>query len=144
MKYIKTNNKLYDIEASGGVYTITNVYDVSEELKLKYENTGESQQIGDKFVVIDGKDYKITNKNTSDDLEELSDCLVIKEFDFDHPFLPLGKFLGKFTVDSSWKKAYEEGRIEWMKLAIWTEEGLIYVANMEGILPDGRINWQLL
>ena len=28
--------------------------------------------------------------------------------------------------------------------AIWTDKGLIYVAKMEGVLPNGEIDWELL
>lgn len=28
--------------------------------------------------------------------------------------------------------------------AIWTDKGLIYVAKMKGILPNGEIDWELL
>lgn len=28
--------------------------------------------------------------------------------------------------------------------AIWTDKGLIYVAKMKGILPNGEIDWKLL
>lgn len=28
--------------------------------------------------------------------------------------------------------------------AIWTDKGLIYVAKMKGVLPNGEIDWELL
>lgn len=31
-----------------------------------------------------------------------------------------------------------------IKGAIWTDKGLIYVAKMKGVLPNGEIDWELL
>ena len=37
-----------------------------------------------------------------------------------------------------------EEEIATVKAAIWTDKGLIFIAKMKGILPDGEIEWELV
>jgi len=80
----------------------------------------------------------------ADTVEELCDFLIVKEKGWSHPFDPMGKSLGVLALNESWHKLIKEGRIEWVKAAIWTDKGLIYVAEMKGISPLGKIDWKLL
>lgn len=79
MKYIRTKDRIFDIEKNGGIRTIVKIYDVDESLRLKYQNTNNPQQVGDRFVIIENKDYKITDNNTADTIEELVDEYVLRE-----------------------------------------------------------------
>lgn len=80
----------------------------------------------------------------ADTVEELCDFLIVKEKGQPHPFNPMGKFLGVLALSESWHKLIKEGRIEWVKCAIWTDKGITYVAKMKSILPNGEIDWELL
>lgn len=131
MKYIRTKNGIFDIEKYGGIRTITKVYDVDESLRLKYENTNEPQQVGDRTIFIEGKDYKITDNNTADTIEELCDEFVVAYED------------GARIVygDLEWAKVKAKassklGNKSIIYGAIWTEKSLTFVAkvNDEGEL----------
>lgn len=134
MKYIRTKDGIYDIEKYGGIMTIIKVYDVDESLRPKYENTNEPHQVGDQFISIGGKDYKIIDSNIAATIEELCDEFVIIRRD-DNIFA-----LAKYYPDDKTfyvKTADEEVslseclRFEYeIKGAIWTDKGLIYVAKM--------------
>lgn len=42
------------------------------------------------------------------------------------------------------KRSLEVGNKSVIYGAIWTDKGLIYVAEMKGVLPNGEIDWRLL
>lgn len=114
MKYIRTKDRIYDINKYYGIRTVIKIYDVDESLRLKYENTNEPQQVGDRFVIIENKDYKITDNNTANTIPELCDEFVCNEM-----------------------LVYDETEMKWLVSqgcevygAIWTEWGLKYVAKM--------------
>ena len=127
MKYIRTKDGIFDIEKLDGIRTIVKIYDVDESLRLKYENTNEPQQIGDRHVIIENKDYKITDNNTADTIEELCDEFVGVRFD---NTACLGKIEYKhwFYEQTGWFRHVEFYKVIYG--AIWTDKGLIYVAKM--------------
>ena len=76
----------------------------------------------------------------ADTIEELSDY-----WDF------YSSIYNKYQIKEIWlytitqiKNMLEEKYIRDVKLAIRTDKGLIYVAKMKGILPNGEIDWELL
>ena len=127
MKYISTKDGIFDIEKYGGIRTIVKIYDADESLRLKYENTNESQQVGDRFVIIENKDYKITDNNTADTIEELCDGLIIEDKDNTNNWfvMEIIEYQSKDNVD----KKYMVDRWNFYAF-IKTDKGLIYVAKM--------------
>lgn len=76
----------------------------------------------------------------ADSIEGLLDCIVFTEKSVYNgqerkcimykPFVIEEDNIFETTIDT--------------KGAIWTDKGLIYVAEMKGILPNGEIDWKLL
>lgn len=139
MKYIRTKDGIYDIEKYGGIMTIIKVYDVDESLRPKYENTNEPHQVGDQFISIGGKDYKIIDSNIAATIEELCDAFVdtselkttntggwlYDEFDSDNKCLVYYEHDERKTIPLN-----EFDDLSKIFGAIWTDKGLIYVAKM--------------
>ena len=71
-------------------------------------------------------------------VEELCDEFVIKAYCSNEPFLFMKE---QMDIKGFIKKCDKDTIIYG---AIWTDKGLIYVAKMKGILPNGEIDWELL
>lgn len=122
MKYIRTKDGIY---VCPPVNTITKIYELPKGIQpLRYAN-GTLEQVGDRYVTINGKDYKIIDNNTADTIEELCDDFVVAYED------------GARIVygDLEWAKTKAKASLEFGNKsviygAIWTDKGLIYVAKM--------------
>jgi hypothetical protein len=68
----------------------------------------------------------------SDTIEELCDEFVIKT---DKEYISKRSLLELQDMNNY---------VPYIYGAIWTDKGLIYVAKMKGILPNGEIDWELL
>ena len=111
MKYIRTKDGIYVCPPS---YLITKIYETPKGLEpLRYAD-GTLEQVGDKYVSINDKDYKITDTNIADTIEELCDEGVCNN-----------SLIG--FVDIRGFKLYKKYKCYG---AIWTYKGLIYVAKM--------------
>lgn len=132
MKYIRTENGIYNIKENGGIFTITKIYEAT-----RYAN-GKLQQEGDRLVRIQGKDYKITNDNVADTIEELCDELVIKYDNEEKPrtvnmmaLLISCNSLGlAFKKHIQWLYENYKDRLEICCLSIWVGAKLTPVAKM--------------
>ena len=100
MKYIRTKNNL--------------VLKVSDKITDKY---------GTYYLYEDTKWFDFQIDKVADTIEELCDEFVVFG-DIDRPYLTRHKFINK-----EWNKQYFIGGKK-LYGAIWTDEGLIYVAKM--------------
>lgn len=108
---------------------------------IKYIKTKDN-----KIVKIDLENNKIfTSKYEvvgfpEDDIEELIDCLVFTERSVyngqEHKYIMYKPFI--IEEDNIYNTTVD------IKGANWTDKGLIYVTKMKGILPNGKIDWELL
>ena len=153
MRYIKTvEGYIYEIE----------IKQVAEKLAFgNFKNASERWNLNNHLVwwqieMPKGKGYYATYPDgygvvyNYDTLEELCDEFVCKESHY-----LLRPQYTKFNDDGYTTETYHEGIVNAIKQgvnykdyhwfgAIWTDKGLIYVAEMKGILPNGEIDWELL
>ena len=94
-----------------------------------------------RFRYCDGSYEEIIKE--SDNIEELLDNVVVFDTHGDSHYV-LKRFLGSFEF-KEWMEDGERQNNRYVFYgAIWTDKGLIYVAKMKGILPNGNIDWELL
>ena len=124
MKYIRTKDGIFTFE---GANTITKIYDLSSQgiPPLKYAD-GTLEKEGDKYVTINHKDYKVTDKNIADTIDELCDVFVlVDKTNSKHKY---------YSKEDSWHffevRDFAECEVLALYGAIWTDKGLIYVAEM--------------
>lgn len=76
----------------------------------------------------------------SDTIEELCDSVVVK-YSYESLPKPIETLQNnKLQMINALK---DNKDVQWINLAIWTNKGLTYVAEMKGILSNGEIDWKL-
>lgn len=124
MRYVRTKD---------GIYVV--VREKQEKLVVRTRNA----DFEPNFTIL--KKYIIKSADT---IKELCDELVLIEEDYPTILEELD-FKGKTYLrrnEYEFLRKLPEKPIIYG--AIWTDKGLIYVAKMKGVLPNGEIDWQLL
>ena len=115
-KYIRTKDTIFEIMSkAGNTYSVTKAY-------------GE-------FTIVNGK---IVVKE-ADTIEELCDGYVVESDDGWYTFQIINFAIQDYHI----RERYQEQNIILYGF-IKTNKGLIYVAKMKGVLPNGEIDWELL
>lgn len=98
-----------------------------------------------KIIKINLEDKVFTSKREvvgfpTDTIEELLDCIIFTERSVyngqEHKHIMYKPFV--IEKDNIFRTTID------IKGAIWTEWGLKYVAKIKEILPNGKIDWELL
>ena len=120
MKYIRTKYGVYEVEKKERAY---------------FEGQPWLYYLKGKYDVVDEKDVL----NQSDTIEELCDMLVVKyKNDLPRPQLISELKKSMELVNITWEEHFSwlfkrfKKKLEWVKLAVYTDKGLIYVAKMNG------------
>ena len=119
MKYIRTKDGIYEVhhEDNAWYYTVLD--------GMKYH-----------FLLVCKEDV-IKQANN---IEELGDFVLYRTFDN-------RLVVRDLPLSTSWESLARDtrnGLLKDIKLAIETDEGLIYQAKMKDVLPNGEIDWGLL
>lgn len=103
-------------------------------------------QIKDNKVIF-ARGYEEELLGQADTIEELFDEFVSITENLT-PEILVPKYIStKDTLTNAWKNRFEDELCYENVVifgAIWTDKGLIYVAKMKGVLPNGEIDWELL
>lgn len=77
-------------------------------------------------------------------IEELCDELVLKDLDTGMCFVMSAVHIQ--DIKDNWKNLMDNNYLKNHTIygAIWTDKGLIYKAEVKGVLPNGEIDWKLL
>ena len=121
MKYIRTKDKIMKID-----------FEIEDELPVMIGIQTEECEVGE---------YQgIEVINQADTIEELCDgiCAIERNGKLKVPYVGKTTQDLKVIIDLIDKDNYE------VYGAIWTDKGLIYVAKMKGVLPNGKIDWELI
>lgn len=112
-------------------YIFTDAYKV-----ITYDETANEL---DKPFILSQPEHIIKQANTIEDL-----CTVfVREWTYiGITFRNLYHSIAELKIDNDYIDEEEKN----VKIygAIWTDKGLLYVAKMKGILPNGEIDWELL
>lgn len=154
MKYIRTKDgRIIDLERFINEEKDTPYYkdfefeEISKDGQLKWTAIGtEKNSIKDQIGRRCHFSATLNNEviKQADTIEELFDRFVIvfthsnNEFCYRNDFFKIGDALYFIDLYKSRCKILNTYG------AIWTDKGLIYVAKMKGILPNGEIDWELL
>lgn len=122
MKYIRTKDGIFDFE---DVNTVTKVYETPKGMMPCMYSDGTLVQEGDRFITRNNKDYKVTDENTADTIEELMMVgdLVFKK-NGDTFVIPNQAWIDYYIKHKSISKLFiEDSRGNYIKVAEENEQG---------------------
>ena len=132
MKYIRTKDGIYEIlekhklPIGGEIYYITNCINKNFYSYEVIKQADSIEELFDEFRGIWINYYESEKKDAHE------------EYHYDK---------GKNVFYADFDELTPKEAIEKFDIfygAIWTDEGLIYRARMKGVLPNGKIDWELL
>ncbi len=109
MKYVRTKDGIYEL-------TIWQCDLSGEMLLVKANNKFGNDRVFTKDII-----------KYADTIPELCDRVIIKDFNITEPRIYSIKKYNWIKVANT---LFNERKVEWVKFAIWTDNGLIYVAQM--------------